>query len=135
MINVFIDTNIFISAALFPNGKASDALKKAFMPPYNVITSDYVIHELHEKISEKFPNKTAALDTFLSAIYENMVVVTTSQNVSYYEHAIRDIKDRPILRAALESHSEYLLTGDKDFLESSINNPRIIGVNDFILLP
>lgn len=31
---VMIDTNIFISAALFPNGKAAAALKKALLPPY-----------------------------------------------------------------------------------------------------
>lgn len=31
---VMIDTNIFISAALFPNGKAAVALNKALLPPY-----------------------------------------------------------------------------------------------------
>ena len=40
---VMIDTNIFISAILFPNGKASIALFKALMPPYHPVTCDYVI--------------------------------------------------------------------------------------------
>lgn len=31
---VMIDTNIFISAALFPNGRAADAFYKALVPPY-----------------------------------------------------------------------------------------------------
>lgn len=44
---VMIDTNIFISAVLFPNGKASAALKKALVSPYQPVTCDYVINELH----------------------------------------------------------------------------------------
>ncbi len=45
---------------------------------------------------------------------------------------IRDDKDRPILRAALDAGADYLITGDKDFLESAVNNPKIISVADFL---
>ncbi len=40
---VMIDTNIFISAALFPNGRAAAALLKALTPPYQPLTCDYVV--------------------------------------------------------------------------------------------
>ena len=43
---VMIDTNIFISAALFPNGKVAQALRKALTYPYQPITCDYVVDEL-----------------------------------------------------------------------------------------
>lgn len=33
---VMIDTNIIISAALFPNGKAAQAFYKALHPPYEL---------------------------------------------------------------------------------------------------
>ena len=33
---------------------------------------------------------------------------------------IRDINDRPILRAAIEAKTDILLTGDKDFLDSGV---------------
>ena len=33
------------------------------------------------------------------------------------ETQIRDVNDRPILRAAIEAKADVLLTGDKDFLE------------------
>ena len=49
------------------------------------------------------------------------------------ERMIRDAKDRPILRAALNVGADLFLTGDKDFLESSICDPRIISVRDFLL--
>jgi len=50
---VMIDTNIFISAVLFPNGKASAALTKALISPYQPVTCDYVLDELHRKFREK----------------------------------------------------------------------------------
>ena len=48
------------------------------------------------------------------------------------ENNIRDPKDRPILRAALNEHADLFLTGDKDFLESSIDDPRIVSVGTFL---
>ncbi len=36
------------------------------------------------------------------------------------ETQIRDVDDRPILRAAIEAKADVLLTGDKDFLESGV---------------
>ena len=50
MKRVMIDTNIFISAILFPNGKASSALKKVLTQPYQPVTCDYVIDELLRRI-------------------------------------------------------------------------------------
>ena len=48
------------------------------------------------------------------------------------EGLIRDKKDRPILRAALDAGADLLLTGDKDFLDSSVKDPRIISVAQFL---
>lgn len=46
---IMIDTNVIISAALFPNGKAAKAFFKAMMPPYEPIVCDYIVDELHRK--------------------------------------------------------------------------------------
>ncbi len=51
---VMIDTNIFISSVLFPNGQAAAALRKSFLPPFVPITCDYVIDELHQVFQKKF---------------------------------------------------------------------------------
>ena len=52
---VMIDTNIIISAALFPNGKAAQAFYKALHLPYEPIICDYIVDELHRKFCEKNP--------------------------------------------------------------------------------
>ena len=48
------------------------------------------------------------------------------------EENIRDVKDRPILRAAINAKADILLTGDKDFLESGLQYPKIVTASDFV---
>jgi len=129
---VMIDTNIFISAALFPNGRAAEALLKALTPPYQPITCNYIIDELHRKFQEKFPHRLMELEAFLYTALSVIQVVSTPTELQDAEHKIRDPKDRPILRAALASGADLFLTGDKDFLESSVTEPRIISVASFL---
>ena len=131
---VMIDTNIIISAVLFPNGKASAALMKALVSPYKPVTCDYVIDELHRKFREKWPDRITELDAFLYTSLSVIDVVKTPKTVVEDENLIRDEKDRPILRAALDAGADLFLTGDKDFLESSVSDPRIISVADFLMM-
>lgn len=49
---VMLDTNIIISAILFPNGRASEALKKALAPPFQPVVCDYIADELSRKFQE-----------------------------------------------------------------------------------
>ena len=51
---VMLDTNIIISAAMFPHGRTSAAYMKALISPYEGIVCDYVVDELRRKIMEKF---------------------------------------------------------------------------------
>lgn len=133
MNRVMIDTNIFISAILFPHGKAASALRKALtQPSYQPVTCDYVIDELRRKFHEKFPKRISELDKFLNAALSIISLVKTPEIISDDEKLIRDEKDRPIHRAALNTGADLFLTGDKDFLESSVKDPRIISVAEFL---
>ncbi len=63
-----------------------------------------------------------------------MEVVPTPIEEAEKENSIRDIADRPILRAALNAKVEVLLTGDKDFLDSGVTNPKIMTAAEFIAM-
>ena len=131
---MLIDTNIIISAALFPNGQAAKAFTKALTLPFEPVLCDYVIDEVHRKFLEKWPHRVMELEAFLYQAIQSIEVVMTPEAEAASESEVRDIKDRPILRSALNEHADLLLTGDKDFLESSITDPRIISVASFLLL-
>lgn len=129
---VMLDTNILISAVLFPRGKVAKALHKALVSPYQPMISDYVLDEFRRKFSEKFQDKQDEMEVFLSGFLALVQVVDTPETEDETETVIRDPKDRPILRAALDAHADLFLTGDKDFLESQVTDPRIISVADFL---
>ncbi|HRV24161.1 MAG: putative toxin-antitoxin system toxin component, PIN family [Sphaerochaeta sp.] len=129
---IMIDTNIFISAALFPKGRAAEAFYKALASPYQPVICDYIIDELHRKFQEKFADRTFELKVFLSMVLPVFEVVSVPEEALEAETKIRDPKDRPILRAALNAGADLFLTGDKDFLESAVEEPRIISVQTFL---
>ena len=131
---VMLDTNIIISTVLNPSGKTSEAFVKALTRPYEPVVCSYILDELHRKFEEKFPHKITELEAFLYHLLRVVLIVPTPEIHNSDEHKIRDIKDRPIFRAAINAAVDYILTGDRDFLESGIKFPRIISVQDFIAL-
>ena len=85
-----------------------------------------------EDYEEKLPNRLTALDRFLSIALLSLELVSTPTEEISLESQIRDINDRPILRAAIMAKADILLTGDKDFLESSIKHPKILTPAEFL---
>ena len=67
----------------------------------------------------------------MSLAFLTLEVVPMPLEENILEDRIRDVNDRPILRAALHAKADILLTGDKDFLESGIDTPKIMTAADF----
>lgn len=129
---VLIDTNVLISAALSTNGVPFQAYVKAVSYPNDGLICEQNVEEMKRIFNKKFPARLAALDRFLSAalLTLELVPIPTDEEVS--ESQIRDADDRPILRAAIKAKADVLLTGDKDFLESGLENPRIMTPAEFL---
>ena len=62
-------------------------------------------------------------------------VVPTPIEEHSFEEKIRDVNDRPILRAAIHAKADILLTGDKDFLESGLQSPYYSKLHAFDFCP
>ena len=130
---VFIDTNILISTFLNPQGTPAKAYCKAITPPNKGLISTDVTNELKAVTAKKFPDKMKLVDDYLSiAAHINLEVIEPKEKALPEENQIRDEKDKTILRAALQGKADIILTGDKDFLESVITNPRIVTAAEFL---
>ncbi len=129
---VLVDSNILISAALNPKGTPYKAFLKAVTHPNKGIICVQNIEEMRRIFNRKFPKKIGLLEQFLAMALMAMEIVPTPGNEVKEETLIRDLKDRPILRAALYAKADILLTGDKDFIESEITNPQIMTASDFL---
>lgn len=129
---ILIDTNVLISAALSANGTPYQAYKKAASYPNHGLICEQNVDELKRIFNKKFPSRLAALDKFLSAALLTLELVPIPVDEFASETQTRDVNDRLILRAAIAAKADILLTGDKDFLESSVKNPAIMTPTEFI---
>ena len=126
---ILVDSNILISAALNAKGTPYKAFLKAVTHPNKGIICDQNIEELRRIFNRKFPDKINSLEHFLAIALLAMEVVPTPKDLVEDECKIRDVADRPILRAALRAQADILLTGDKDFLESDVQiHPNYIRI-------
>jgi putative PIN family toxin of toxin-antitoxin system len=132
-VKVLIDTNIIISAALNSSGTPYKAFVKAVTFPYRGIMCEQNVTELYRIFKRKFPSKIISLKSFLSIALTTIELVPVPETMHPLENKIRDINDRPILRAALHVGADIILTGDKDFLESGIDNPMILSASEFLV--
>lgn len=129
---VLIDTNVLISAALHPNSIPFQAFQKAASYPNRGLICEQNVDELTRIFNKKFPNHLAALDRFLATALLTLEFVPIPSVEYAAESLIRDVNDRPILRAAIQAQADLLLTGDKDFLESGVKKPIIMTPAEFI---
>ena len=131
---VLIDTNVLISAALRADGTPWLAYQKAASYPNHGLICEQNVDELKRIFNKKFPHRLASLDKFLSIALLTLELVSVPDSELTEETLIRDVKDRPILRAAIKAKADVLLTGDKDFLESGVDNPVIMTPTEFLRL-
>ncbi|MDR1690164.1 MAG: PIN domain-containing protein [Clostridiales bacterium] len=129
---VMLDTNILFSAMYKFKGTTFNVFVKASEMPYRLVLCDQIINELRRNFDRKFPAKIPAIEKFLSIAHYDLITLTSEDEAIGDEKNIRDDSDRPILRAARKAEVDIFVTGDSDFLESSVTNPKIMTAAQFI---
>ena len=132
MTRVLLDTNILVSVILNSHGIPGQVYRKAVEPQYQILICEQTLEELRRVFNRKFPNKIPMLERFIATMIPAVEVILVPPDVHADEYEIRDADDRPILRAAIKAEVDILVTGDKDFLESSIVNPQILTAAQFL---
>lgn len=125
MSRVLVDTNVIISALLFPSSTPSDALAHVLACQRLVLT-DWIIDELHEVVGRKRPDLLPALDSFLARIDYDIVDPKPSAE------KIADANDQPILDAALAHGVDFIVTGDKHFLALDLPRPTCVTPREYL---
>jgi predicted nucleic acid-binding protein len=93
-----LDTNILLSAMLFPNSRMDDLMRKAAVKN-RLVLSSYVIDELFDVIRRKFSEQENMANTFLSRIPYELVYTPRQPAPGLFE--IRDPDDYAMLYSAI----------------------------------
>ncbi|MCM1058013.1 MAG: putative toxin-antitoxin system toxin component, PIN family [Firmicutes bacterium] len=125
---ILVDTNILISAILFPKSRVAKALLY-ITEKHSMFLCDQNIAEFREVLQRKRPDKLPDAEAFLAEMSYELIPAAY-----YAEKLIRDAKDQPILNAAIISNIDVILTGDKDFLSLDMKHPHCMSVADFMEL-
>ena len=73
---IMLDTNVLISALLFPGAKMN-AMMNCIFTQHELVLSSYVVNELKSVIKRKFPQKELVIDKLYTAIIENVDILIT----------------------------------------------------------
>jgi putative PIN family toxin of toxin-antitoxin system len=125
-LKILVDTNILISAMMYPKSKPSLALYHA-AKYHDLVLTDYNIVELRRIAETKFARAHPDIDLFLAEFSFELVFVPYSP-----QKLIRDAKDQPILNAAIVGGIDIILTGDKDFHILNLDYPKSMTVAQFL---
>lgn len=123
---ILVDTNILISALLFPKSKPAKALIYV-SEQHEMVLCDQNFREVREVLQRKAAHVLPDAEVLLNELsYE---LIPAAYNA---EKLIRDAKDQPILNAAIVADVDVILTGDKDFLCLEMEHPKCMTVADFL---
>mgnify|MGYP003510865343 FL=1 len=82
MRRVLVDTNVIISALLFPNSTPAAALINV-LSNERLVLAEWIIAELHEVISRKRPDLEVPLELFLAGIdYETALAIPSGEKIA-----------------------------------------------------
>ncbi|MFN8128791.1 MAG: putative toxin-antitoxin system toxin component, PIN family [Candidatus Nanopelagicales bacterium] len=125
MSRVLLDTNIIISALLFPNS-TPDRVLRLVLNEHALVLTDWIMEELDTVVRRKRPDLLPALEEFIASINPEIAPVGTS------EQTIADPADQPILDAAISAQVDVIVTGDKHFLSLAIDQPQVLTARAFL---
>lgn len=111
---VVVDTNVWVSRLLLVNSVAARAVDAA-LTSSQVVVSEPLIEELADVLErEKFDRYVSLADR--EEFLRRVLQVATTLPVLTEVADCRDADDNRLLALALDSESDYILTGDQDLL-------------------
>jgi putative PIN family toxin of toxin-antitoxin system len=123
---ILADTNILISAMLWPRSKPAVALLHAARN-HELILCDRNLFELRDVLRRKAPQALPDVEVFLAEFAFDLVSAP-----EHPQKLIRDPKDQPILNAAILADVDIIISGDKHFLELDLERPRTLTAAQYL---
>ena len=109
---VVFDTNIFVSAFVFPGSRADAAVRRVLNGEDELVVSRAIIDELLTVLARKFARDAEELGRVAVFLTDLGVVVRPRGRVTI----LSDEADNRILECARSGHADVIVTGDRAML-------------------
>ena len=126
---VVFDTNILVSAVVFPGGRGEAALLRIIEERDELLLSKPILDELLGVLARKFSRNSeelARLAVFLSDL-------ATTVRPRKRLRVVKDGPDNRVLECALAGRADRIVTGDRDLLGlREFRGVRIVELRDYL---
>ncbi len=126
---VVFDTNILVSALVFPGGQGEAALRRIIEETDQLVLSRAILDELLGVLGRKFARDTEELAHVAVFLTELSVMVAPKRRL----RVVKDEPDNRILECAVAGRSEVIVTGDKLLLAlKRYEEIRLLTLRDYL---
>ena len=108
---VFLDTNVVVSG-FTTRGLCADLVRE-ILTSHTFIVSEQILSETEDVLLHRFGVPADAVAEILTLLRRQEIA---SLPTPLPDIVIRDPDDLAVIAAAIESHADFLVTGDKDIL-------------------
>lgn len=124
-----LDSNIFISALVFPGGRAFDALAMASKKKYELLLSPAILTEVADVLQRKFHWEKERV----SLAFQDFVGIAENLKPPIHISLLKDEPDNRILECAVAGCADVIVTGDKAILAlKKFQGIPIVSLTDFV---
>ena len=109
-----VDTNVLISAFVFPGGSPEAVYRLALVGSFDLVTSPPLLLELGRILQQKFEWEPTMAEDAVRQVARVGTIVEPATSVSDIEH---DPADNRVLEAAAESNADAIVSGDRHLLD------------------
>lgn len=127
-----LDTNVLLSALLFPGGSPDLAFKAALQGKYELVLSPFILQELTRILEEKFDYPADEAVAVAEFVRDVASLVVEPSAVPQLISPKKD--DNHILACAVQAQADYLVTGDMRHIYplGRIGETRIVSPAEFL---
>ncbi len=109
-----VDTNVLISAFVFPGGSPEAVYRLALVGAFDLVTSPPLLLELGRILQQKFQWEPTMAEDAVRQVARIGTIVEPATSVSDIED---DPADNRVLEAAAESDADAIVSGDRHLLD------------------
>ena len=128
---VVLDTNIYLSALIFPNSKPALILYLAKLGNFSVFCSSFIISEIRRNLRLKFDLSDEIAEKIIDDVLKYVKIITPQAKINLIT---AKYNDNLILDCAVAAKADFLVTGDKKHILpiKKISKTEIISAATFI---
>ena len=129
---VVFDTNVLVSALVFPGGQGDAALQRIIHEVDELVLSRPILDELLDVLGRKFARDAEELAHVAVYLTEIAVIVVPKGRL----RIVKDDPDNRVLECAVAGRAEAIVTGDKALLAlRQFKDIRLLALNAYLAGP